>query len=51
MQGRNDWKKYETARKLKRFVDKIRTDYTKDLKSKLVRLQPAGGGCSECGTE
>eukprot|EP00045_Choanoeca_perplexa_P007370 m.66251 g.66251 ORF g.66251 m.66251 type:complete len:696 (+) comp14047_c0_seq3:242-2329(+) len=36
IKGRNDWKKYETARKLKGCVDKIRTDYTKDLKSKLM---------------
>eukprot|EP00730_Choanoeca_flexa_P008922 TRINITY_DN12558_c12_g4_i1.p1 TRINITY_DN12558_c12_g4~~TRINITY_DN12558_c12_g4_i1.p1 ORF type:complete len:758 (+),score=239.04 TRINITY_DN12558_c12_g4_i1:194-2275(+) len=36
IKGRNDWKKYETARRLKLHVDKIRSDYTKDLKSKLM---------------
>ncbi|EDQ87099.1 uncharacterized protein MONBRDRAFT_33512 [Monosiga brevicollis MX1] len=36
IKGRNDWKKYETARKLKEHVDKIRRDYTRDLKSKLM---------------
>ena len=40
-QGRTDWKKYETARKLHKHVDKIRKDYTKDLKSKLVWICPS----------
>ena len=39
MQGEKDWKKYETARKLHSHVDKIRSDYRRDLKSKEMRLR------------
>eukprot|EP00051_Salpingoeca_urceolata_P028194 m.485539 g.485539 ORF g.485539 m.485539 type:complete len:798 (+) comp23870_c0_seq1:199-2592(+) len=34
LKGRNDWKKYELARKLKNFISSIRETYTADLKSK-----------------
>eukprot|EP00049_Salpingoeca_infusionum_P009425 m.157178 g.157178 ORF g.157178 m.157178 type:complete len:701 (+) comp14333_c0_seq1:111-2213(+) len=36
VKGRSDLKKYETARMLKSHIDKIRADYTRDLKSKLM---------------
>lgn len=34
MQGEKDWEKYEVARKLKSCVDDIRSQYSRDLKSK-----------------
>lgn len=33
IKGEKDWQKYETARKLKKFVDTIRSDYLRDLKN------------------
>ncbi|EGD78186.1 DNA binding/DNA topoisomerase type I [Salpingoeca rosetta] len=36
IKGRTDWKKYELARSLHKCVQKIRDDYTKGLKSKLM---------------
>lgn len=56
IKGRSDWKKYETARELKKHVNKIRKDYTEDLKSSAVRWRRGGGGgrrkggvCGFCG--
>ncbi|BHF68774.1 DNA topoisomerase I [Sparganum proliferum] len=37
--GEKDWKKYETARKLHQYVDKIRADYRTDFKSKEMRIR------------
>merc|ERR1719419_1794214 len=34
-----DWQKYEKARQLKEKIDKIRDDYTKDMKSKEMRIR------------
>lgn len=31
--GKSDFKKFETARKLKKHIDKIRADYRKNMKS------------------
>ncbi|EDO35433.1 predicted protein [Nematostella vectensis] len=42
LKGEKDWRKYETARKLKECVDKIREDYRKDWKSKEMRLRQRG---------
>ncbi|VDK74358.1 unnamed protein product [Dibothriocephalus latus] len=39
LKGEKDWKKYETARKLHKFVDKIRADYRTDFKSKEMRIR------------
>lgn len=38
-QGEKDWAKYETARKLKSCVDRIQTQYKKDLHSKEMRVR------------
>ncbi|KAI0779490.1 hypothetical protein C8Q74DRAFT_1198203 [Fomes fomentarius] len=34
LKGQSDWTKFEKARELKKYVDKIRIDYTEDLKNK-----------------
>ena len=39
LKGEKDWKKYETARRLKDHVDKIRTEYREDWKSKEMRIR------------
>ncbi|KAI6772568.1 hypothetical protein HG530_003526 [Fusarium avenaceum] len=36
IKGQSDFKKFEKARELKRHIDKIRRDYTKDLKSEIM---------------
>lgn len=42
LKGEKDWQKYETARKLKDCVQKIREDYEEDWKSKEMRLRQRG---------
>lgn len=37
LKGEKDYEKYETARKLKQHVDRIRRDYRADLKSKVMQ--------------
>ncbi|KAK6202805.1 DNA topoisomerase I [Scheffersomyces amazonensis] len=37
IKGQSDFKKFETARNLKNYVDAIRKDYTKNLKSELMQ--------------
>uniref|UniRef100_A0A1I8GFG3 DNA topoisomerase 1 n=1 Tax=Macrostomum lignano TaxID=282301 RepID=A0A1I8GFG3_9PLAT len=39
LKGEKDWKKYETARQLHKVVDKIRSQYRADFKSKEMRLR------------
>ena len=39
LQGEKDWAKYETARKLKKCVEKIRANYREDFKSKEMRIR------------
>lgn len=39
MQGEKDWQKYETARRLKKCVDRIRNQYREDWKSKEMRIR------------
>ena len=39
LQGEKDWQKYETARRLKKCVDRIRTQYHEDWKSKEMRIR------------
>lgn len=39
LQGEKDWQKYETARRLKKCVDRIRTQYRDDWKSKEMRIR------------
>lgn len=39
LKGEKDWQKYETARKLAKFIDKIRDDYKEDWKSKEMRIR------------
>lgn len=36
IKGQSDYKKFEKARELKKHIDRIRKDYTKDLSSKLM---------------
>jgi DNA topoisomerase-1 len=36
IKGQSDYKKFEKARELKKHIDKIRKDYTKDLKAELT---------------
>ncbi|KAM0196631.1 hypothetical protein ACHAPQ_006478 [Fusarium lateritium] len=36
IKGQSDFKKFEKARELKKHIDKIRRDYTKDLKSEVM---------------
>lgn len=38
-QGEKDYEKFETARRLKGIVGSIRENYTKDLKSKEMRVR------------
>lgn len=38
-QGEKDWQKYETARRLKKCVDRIRNQYHDDWKSKEMRIR------------
>lgn len=38
-QGEKDWQKYETARRLKKCVDKIRNQYREDWKSKEMKVR------------
>uniref|UniRef100_A0A8C2ZGR7 DNA topoisomerase I n=1 Tax=Cyclopterus lumpus TaxID=8103 RepID=A0A8C2ZGR7_CYCLU len=39
IKGEKDWQKYETARQLKKCVDRIRTQYREDWKSKEMRIR------------
>ena len=39
MQGEKDWQKYETARRLKSCVERLRTQYREDWKSKEMRIR------------
>lgn len=39
VQGEKDWQKYETARRLKKCVDRIRSQYREDWKSKEMRIR------------
>ncbi|XP_054715784.1 DNA topoisomerase I, mitochondrial-like [Uloborus diversus] len=39
LKGEKDWQKYETARKLKAHADRIRAEYTRDFKSKEMRVR------------
>ena len=39
LQGEKDWQKYETARRLKKCVDKIRNQYREDWKSKEMKVR------------
>lgn len=39
LKGEKDWQKYETARRLKKCVDRIRTQYREDWKSKEMRIR------------
>ncbi|XP_068576097.1 DNA topoisomerase I, like [Cebidichthys violaceus] len=39
IKGEKDWQKYETARRLKKCVDRIRTQYREDWKSKEMRIR------------
>ncbi|XP_071037229.1 DNA topoisomerase I, mitochondrial isoform X2 [Parasteatoda tepidariorum] len=39
LKGEKDWQKYETARKLKSHAHRIREEYTRDFKSKEMRVR------------
>jgi DNA topoisomerase I len=39
VKGERDWQKYEKARKLHRYIDKIRENYTEDWKSKEMKVR------------
>ncbi|XP_077275045.1 DNA topoisomerase 1 isoform X1 [Temnothorax americanus] len=39
LKGEKDWQKYETARKLAKSIDKIRSEYRDDWKSKEMRIR------------
>jgi DNA topoisomerase-1 len=39
LKGEKDWQKYETARRLHKCIDKIRTEYWEDWKSKEMRIR------------
>uniref|UniRef100_A0A8C6TDS1 DNA topoisomerase I n=1 Tax=Neogobius melanostomus TaxID=47308 RepID=A0A8C6TDS1_9GOBI len=39
IKGEKDWQKYETARRLKKCVDRIRNQYREDWKSKEMRIR------------
>lgn len=39
IQGEKDWQKYETARRLKKCVDRLRAQYRDDWKSKEMRIR------------
>ena len=47
VKGERDWQKYEKARKLHRYIDKIRNDYTEDWKSKEMKVFIKNGGLTE----
>lgn len=36
IKGQSDWKKFEKARELKQHIDRIRKDYTRDLRSEVM---------------
>ena len=36
IKGQSDWKKFEKSRELKKYIDKVRSDYKRDLKSELM---------------
>ncbi|KAJ2907055.1 eukaryotic DNA topoisomerase I [Zalerion maritima] len=36
IKGQSDWKKFEKSRELKKYIDKIRADYKRELKSELM---------------
>lgn len=42
LKGEKDWQKYETARKLHKYVDCIRDSYRTDWKSKEMRIRQRG---------
>lgn len=39
LKGEKDWQKYETARKLAKCIDKIRSEYQQDWKSKEMKIR------------
>ena len=39
VKGQSDWKKFEKARELKKHIDTIRTDYTKQLKAERMEVR------------
>ena len=39
VKGERDWQKYEKARKLHRYIDKIRDNYIEDWKSKEMKIR------------
>lgn len=39
VKGERDWQKYEKARKLHRYIDKLRENYTEDWKSKEMKVR------------
>lgn len=39
LKGEKDWQKYEKARSLHKIVDRVRTNYQNDWKSKEMRLR------------
>lgn len=39
LKGEKDWMKYETARKLRKHIDKIRSNYIDDFKSKEMKIR------------
>ncbi|CAH8603952.1 unnamed protein product [Dicrocoelium dendriticum] len=39
LKGEKDWKKYETARRLHKIIDRIRADYRADFKHKEMRIR------------
>jgi len=39
VKGERDWQKYEKARKLHRYIEKLRIDYTEDWKSKEMKVR------------
>ncbi|CAG9854389.1 unnamed protein product [Phyllotreta striolata] len=39
LKGEKDWQKYETARRLHKCIDKIRSDYQQDWKSKEMKIR------------
>ncbi len=39
LQGEKDWQKYETARRLKKCVERIRAQYREDWRSKEMRIR------------
>ena len=39
LKGEKDWQKYETARRLKKCVERLRAQYREDWKSKEMRIR------------